>query len=408
MLAADEEPIGGVYKGSTLQGLRHGRGKYVYANPFFTYEGDWRKGLKHGKGKFSLGDGSVYEGEFAFGEIDGWGTRTWPSGASYSGQFHQGEMHGTGTRIDSDGSQYEGHFVENTRHGRGKLMAADGSVYDGAFERNRQTGEGSLIAGDGAVYEGTFDDGSRHGTGTEHRADGSSYTGEWESSLFHGHGTYTAAERVYRGEWERGRPLGLASTLGLGSVILPLVEGAPASEATEGDEDPPPTKPAKAAKGSKRSATPSSAHGSTAEEKPSVGLILGSPYPTVVIKCIDPSGAPVLTESGRLIRATLCRFAVPEVAPKEKSKKGKAELASATVDAPEMVCKHVIGEALTVDGLATFSEWMIPEEVTPSTNDKEYEISFHDETDVSDAVLPSERLETLRLACTMQQAAATD
>lgn len=37
------------YHGDVVDGLRHGRGTYVYANGFFTYEGHYVDGAKHGE-----------------------------------------------------------------------------------------------------------------------------------------------------------------------------------------------------------------------------------------------------------------------------------------------------------------------------------------------------------------------
>ena len=34
----------GQYIGQTLNQVRHGHGKYLYDNTFFTYEGDWLEG----------------------------------------------------------------------------------------------------------------------------------------------------------------------------------------------------------------------------------------------------------------------------------------------------------------------------------------------------------------------------
>ena len=34
-------------------GLRHGKGRYEFPNPAYTYEGDFRRGRKHGVGTFT-------------------------------------------------------------------------------------------------------------------------------------------------------------------------------------------------------------------------------------------------------------------------------------------------------------------------------------------------------------------
>nr|XP_019938537.1 PREDICTED: radial spoke head 10 homolog B2 [Paralichthys olivaceus] len=51
------------YTGDFVQGQRHGRGTFFYADGAI-YEGEWRNDKKHGKGKFTSKDGHVFEGEF--------------------------------------------------------------------------------------------------------------------------------------------------------------------------------------------------------------------------------------------------------------------------------------------------------------------------------------------------------
>ena len=34
----------GRYAGGTAEGFRDGRGKYAFANPYFSYDGEWRAG----------------------------------------------------------------------------------------------------------------------------------------------------------------------------------------------------------------------------------------------------------------------------------------------------------------------------------------------------------------------------
>ena len=86
----------GPYKGSTLEGLRNGSGRYRFSNAFYEYEGEWSGGVMQGEGMLRMKDGGKYEGQFERGAMSGVGMRTWPTGASYSGQFVAGEMHGEG------------------------------------------------------------------------------------------------------------------------------------------------------------------------------------------------------------------------------------------------------------------------------------------------------------------------
>eukprot|EP00965_Chrysotila_dentata_P262771 6214670-Pleurochrysis_carterae.AAC.2 len=55
----------GTFSGTTMDGLRDGKGTFKYPNPFFTYTGSWSKGIAQGSGKFTMADGSSYEGRRA-------------------------------------------------------------------------------------------------------------------------------------------------------------------------------------------------------------------------------------------------------------------------------------------------------------------------------------------------------
>jgi hypothetical protein len=261
-------------------------------------------------------------------------------------------MDGKGTRIDPDGSQYEGAFIENARHGFGKLTRADGSVFEGDFDQNRQSGRGKLVEADGATYEGDFLLGVRHGYGHQTWPDGASYAGDWSDNQFDGGGEYASERRSYQGRWVRGQPTWRPVAVGIGTEEWALPEDVPTAE------------------------------------KPTLGLVGGGPCPTVVVACRDEEERPVDCESGRLIRATLRRYRLPEpvvVDPKKDKgakKPSKHEPVPAAVpDAPpEMLYEVVIGEALSQEGFAIFDELSVPAEAAASSNPKAYELTFTDET----------------------------
>ncbi|XP_039629813.1 radial spoke head 10 homolog B isoform X4 [Polypterus senegalus] len=56
-------PMRNAYVGEFVQGLRHGFGKFYYANGTL-YDGEWRYNKKHGQGKFVFKNGRLFEGEF--------------------------------------------------------------------------------------------------------------------------------------------------------------------------------------------------------------------------------------------------------------------------------------------------------------------------------------------------------
>lgn len=51
------------YKGQWLNGSRHGKGTFYYANGAY-YSGEWQDHVKHGKGRHVFEDGRIYDGPF--------------------------------------------------------------------------------------------------------------------------------------------------------------------------------------------------------------------------------------------------------------------------------------------------------------------------------------------------------
>ena len=184
----------GRYAGGTAEGFRDGRGKFQFANPYFSYDGEWRAGQMHGAGTLSMADGSSYEGAFHNGEMSGFGLKRWADGGSYSGQFVEGELHGQGTFIGATGEQYEGAYERNARHGEGTLAQPDGrggtDTYRGAFVRHRRSGRGAMAYADGGAYEGDWLMDRRNGVGRMVWAAGDEFDGEWAADAPHGEGRY--------------------------------------------------------------------------------------------------------------------------------------------------------------------------------------------------------------------------
>ncbi|KAL5255960.1 hypothetical protein ACHWQZ_G011243 [Mnemiopsis leidyi] len=192
----------GQYIGQTLNQVRHGHGKYLYDNTFFTYEGDWLEGVKHGKGKLSMRDGGYYDGDFVNGEITGKGERLWSNGNIYVGEFEQGELCGTGQMKYSDGRRYTGQWTGNKYEGKGTLHSGEGDIYTGHFHLHKRHGDGEQVWADGRHYEGGWVANKPHGHGTMKYADGSVYEGQYNHGLRQGQGTYTHVTGItYSGLW---------------------------------------------------------------------------------------------------------------------------------------------------------------------------------------------------------------
>ena len=74
-----------------------------------TYKGSWVDGMRHGRGKCVFTDDSIYEGEFREGEFHGHGKMGWSDGGWYEGEWWNGEMQGHGKEMRPDGSlRHEG------------------------------------------------------------------------------------------------------------------------------------------------------------------------------------------------------------------------------------------------------------------------------------------------------------
>jgi len=74
-----------------------------------TYKGSWVDGMRHGRGKCVFTDDSIYEGEFREGEFHGHGRMSWSDGGWYEGEWWNGEMQGHGKEMRPDGTlRHEG------------------------------------------------------------------------------------------------------------------------------------------------------------------------------------------------------------------------------------------------------------------------------------------------------------
>lgn len=117
------------YEGEFNRGMKHGSGKYVWANGA-SYIGQYKDDRKHGTGKFDFGDGDLFEGNFADGKWEGYGVYNW-----------------------RDGRKYTGGHTEGVREGFGRMTVPRVSVKD--FDTNAN---GKYI-GNTYVYEGFFESG---------------------------------------------------------------------------------------------------------------------------------------------------------------------------------------------------------------------------------------------------------
>jgi len=160
-------PNGDIYTGGLVDGVPHGKGKYLWSDGCM-YEGEWKKGKANGGGKFS-----------------------WPTGASYEGHFKLGKMDGFGTFIGVDGEAYSGNWVSDKKHGFGEKRYANGDVYQGLWKDNLQDGDGKYSWSNGNEYIGEWKNGVIFGKGVLVWDNGNRYEGYWENGVPKGKGMLT-------------------------------------------------------------------------------------------------------------------------------------------------------------------------------------------------------------------------
>jgi hypothetical protein len=116
---------GDTYEGQVFQGLKHGKGTYVWGNGA-KYDGDWRENVPSGMGKYTWPDGESYEGGFKHGRREGSGIYTFCDGASFVGVFHDDQPRGKGVCTLPGGRCFHGEYslfqayLRATRERRGR------------------------------------------------------------------------------------------------------------------------------------------------------------------------------------------------------------------------------------------------------------------------------------------------
>ena len=194
----------GVYKGTHLNGVPHGKGtcKYTSRN---EYTGDFVNGKRTGTGTFKYASGDEYKGDFLNGIPNGTGTFKWTNGDEYTGDYVDGKQNGTGTFKWTNGDEYTGDFVDGNQNGTGTFKWINGDEYTGDYVDGKQNGNGTMKYADGEEYTGDFVNGILTGTGTMKYADGEEYTGDFVNGIRHGTGTLRYANgHEYKGNFVNG------------------------------------------------------------------------------------------------------------------------------------------------------------------------------------------------------------
>jgi len=207
------------YEGEILNGNRHGKGKYIWADGDI-YEGDFIDGKRTGKGNFIWINGDIYDGDFVDGKRTGKGKysykdddelvvkegefkdgilikgkRQWGEWGVSEGEFNEEGLNGEGERLYKSGRFEKGIFKDGIFiEGTCKMLNDDDEdneeLYEGDFKDRKRHGTGTLKYNNGDFYEGEFNDGKFHGKGTLKFKNGDVYEGEFKDDNRHGFGTF--------------------------------------------------------------------------------------------------------------------------------------------------------------------------------------------------------------------------
>lgn len=122
----------GIFRGSYLNNLKHGKGKWNSTGDKEAYDGDYVAGMREGTGILQLKEGSRDKMKLFFnisivfvivfvvvpGERAG----------TYTGQFRNDKQHGKGKWVSADGNKlYDGDYVAGKWEGTGFYKRQQGS-----------------------------------------------------------------------------------------------------------------------------------------------------------------------------------------------------------------------------------------------------------------------------------------
>ena len=79
------------------------------------YNGEWKNGLKHGKGKYHWANGDQYEGDWRYDNFEGVGIFISSNGNKYDGEWYEGKKHGWGIFTYKNGTVEKGLWKNNEK-----------------------------------------------------------------------------------------------------------------------------------------------------------------------------------------------------------------------------------------------------------------------------------------------------
>ena len=111
---------GDVYKGETVDQIRHGKGIHQCSNGD-VYDGNWSEDKRHGFGTMTFTSGMTYTGDWVEDKTCGYGKCTYANGDVYEGEWKNDHRWGWGKHEwrSTTGDTYEGEWFDDIPEGEG-------------------------------------------------------------------------------------------------------------------------------------------------------------------------------------------------------------------------------------------------------------------------------------------------
>ena len=123
------------------------------------YEGDFLNSIRHGIGKYTWANGDYYEGDFVDGDFNGEGIKNYSNGDYKKGIWKDDELiEGVIKKTYESGDIYEGQSLNGIRHGNGRYTWANRDYYEGGFVDGDFNGEGIKNYSNGDYKKGIWKD----------------------------------------------------------------------------------------------------------------------------------------------------------------------------------------------------------------------------------------------------------
>lgn len=177
--------------------------QYHNSNDYSPVNHSLRKQEEKYTDSYYVRNGEKYNGQTLNGLRHGKGTYIWRNGNKYEGQWFQDKRHGYGTLYYKNGDKYIGNWTNDMKDGRGVMITTGGDQYAGEWKENKITGKGTFTWSNGDKYVGDFKDGLRDGEGTYSWHSGTKHIGSWKAGMRNGYGTFYYSNGTSRsGYWK--------------------------------------------------------------------------------------------------------------------------------------------------------------------------------------------------------------